>query len=296
MNLRDFEYIVAISELGSFSRAAKSCNVSQPSLSTQVKKLEEELGLEIFARTRRKVTLTPSGGQVIEIAKQILELQLELEQIGEEAQEKLTGKIRIGAILTVAPYIFPAIVTYAKKHEPKLNLLIKEGKTEELFSDLIEGRIDAAIVSLPTESSVFESHSLFHDQFLLAVSKKNPLIKTKKFNLSSIDGERLILLEEGHCFRDQALSVCNEFHAKENSAYKATSFETIRGLVAAGEGITLMPKIAKREGDGISYLEVAERRFSREIGIIWKKNSKQKQALIRLKELVLEALTKSKKI
>ncbi len=291
MNLRDLDYVVAVAELGSFSRAAVSCGVSQPSLSTQVRKLEEEIGIEIFSRSHRKVELTPLGEKVFELSKQILSLQRKIEGLSHDEGASLQGKIRLGAILTVAPYVFAGIVSHLRKQEPGLELVLKEAKTEELLADLIDGKIDAAILSLPTDPMVFESHVLHQDPFYLVMSEGHPLSKKSSIDEEDLKNEKVILLEEGHCFRDQALTLCSTLNARENPAFRATSFETIRPLVAAGEGVTLLPAIAKKNYDALHYLPMQGKGFSRQLGIVWKKNSRQRPSLDRLRVLVQEALS-----
>ena len=286
MNFRDLEYVVAVSELRSFSKAAASCNVSQPSLSIQIKKLETEIGETIFSRSKQDIELTPIGELVVEKAREALEIKNELERLSRTNSASLAGRIRLGAILTLAPYLFSDLIVFAKKAEPKLTLFLKEAKTEELIRDLIRGKLDAALISLPTDEYVFDVRPIFKENFLLAVPKDHRLAKRKSISDKDLTDERLILLEDGHCFREQALKVCSSLAAKEYGPFKSTSFETIRHLVTAGEGVTLLPESASRAYGDLVCIPVKGAAYSREIALIWRKSSKIKPQLEKLAELI----------
>lgn len=290
MNFRDLEYVIEASKTLSFSKAADICNVSQPSLSTQIKKLEIELNAEIFIRNRKQIHLTAFGETFIEKAKQILEIREDIRKSANKNQNPLEGKIKLGAILTAAPYLFPNIVNTLNKQAPKIQLSLKEAKTEELISDLLKGRIDAAIVSLPTDEHVFETKSLFTEHFFIALSNQHPLAKNKSITKTDLEGQELTLLEEGHCFRSQSLDVCQTSSAKENQTFTATSLETIRHFIALGNGITLMPAIACQKNEDIAYIPLENEKFKREIGIIWHKSSNKKLQIEKLIGLIEKSL------
>ena len=286
MNLRDLEYIVAVGNHRSFSYAAEVCNVSQPSLSTQVKKVEEELGLLLFERSRRKVEVTSFGAQFIERAEKILELLQEMRDLASEKADRIDGQVVLGAILTVAPYMFSSIVKAVATHAPSIDLILKETTTEMLVKELLLGEVDAAIISLPTDDNIFESTFLFSEPFYLAVPESHPLASRDVIQDADLKGRDLILLEEGHCFRKQALEVCQSTTAMENKVFQATSLETIRQFVGSGEGITLMPRIAMRLNDGMAYIPLANPSFSRDIGVIWRKSSPKVALIQKIIELI----------
>lgn len=275
MNLRDLEYIIAVADLHSFSGAAQLCNVSQPSLSAQVKKVEEELGVKIFERNKRHVRISPFGHAFMPRARRILD---ELDKIKVDARQQLDpfqGKLMLGAIATVAPYMFPSILQAVREKAPDLTITLREGLTGNLLRSLLDGVIDVAIVSLPTDSHVFEEHELFTDPFFLAVSRDSPLAIQPVVSEEVLRAQKLILLEEEHCLRDQALSVCQGSLMQEDRGFRATSLETIRHIVATGQGVTLLPQLARRDNDGIAYIPIQGKGFSRSIGLVWRKSDER---------------------
>ena len=290
MNLRDLEYIVAVGKHRKFSYAAELCHVSQPSLSAQIKKVEEELGSQIFERSRRKVEVTAYGSQFIERAEKILGLLQEVKDLAHEHANRVGGQITLGAILTVAPYLFSHIVKTVKSFEPTIELILREATTEVLIKELLLREIEMAVISLPTDDNVFESSLLFEEPFYLAVGEAHPLAKKEIIEDDDLKNRDLILLEEGHCFRKQALEICQNTTAKENTVFRATSLETIRYFIATGEGVTLMPKIAMKSNDGVAYIPLSNPQFNRKIGLIWMKNSEKSVLIHRLAEIIKEAI------
>jgi len=286
MNFRDLEYVIEVSKTLSFSKAADNCNVSQPSLSTQIKKLESELKTEIFIRNKRNVHLSAFGHSFVAKAKNILEIREDIRSTANKNQNPLEGKVRLGAILTIAPYLFPKIVTLLAKTAPKIELSLKEAHTETLIGLLFKGKIDAAIVSLPTDDDVFETRALFSEPFYLAVSKQHSLAKRTIIHKKDLDGCILTLLEEGHCFRTQALDICHSTTAKENQTFTATSLETIRNFIASSNGATFMPETAIKKNDGLQYIPLKNKNFKRDIGLIWRKSCNKKVQLEQLFHLL----------
>jgi len=286
MNFRDLEYIVEAAKRLSFSRAAESCNVSQPSLSAQIKKTEQELGAEIFIRANRKIFLTSYGEEFVTRAQDILSKRNELRRSAAKHKDPLSGKISLGGILTVAPYLFPDIVKQVSRKAPKLRLSLKEAKTEDLLKDLLTGRIDAALLSLPIDEHVFESHLLVDEAFYVGVSENHPLAKSDVIFPEELAGCELTLLEEGHCFRAQALEICRTAAVQENALFTATSLETIRQFIAIGEGVTLMPAMAMRKNDGIRYIPLQGDQYHRQIGFVWRKNAVKKPQIEKLMSLI----------
>jgi len=271
MNFRDLEYIIAVSTHLNFSKAAAACNVSQPSLSAQIKKLEAELGNEIFLRNTRKIQLSPFGESTLELARQILSRRDSLKQLSDVDGEPSKDPLRLGGIFTIAPYLFPSIINALKEDAPATELSLTEAKTEDLLTALLNGELDAAVLTLPTDRFVFHSKVLLTEPFYVAVSKDHPLAGRGAVDDNDLNGLELLLLEEGHCFRDQAFDVCRETGAHENQSFKASSLETIRECVSTSDDATLMPSIARKQNDGICYLPINNDKYARDIGIIWRR-------------------------
>ena len=279
MNLRDLDYILAVASHKSFSVAAASCNVSQPSLSAQIRKVEDELGVKLFERDNRHVLLTPFGQLFIEKAARIQTEVSEIRGLARQSLGPFSGQLRLGAIATIAPYYFPEVMQKIKARAPNLQLTLQEGQTAQLIESLLAGRLDAAILSLPVDKGLFEAVALFDDPFYLAVPERHPLATLEKATETHLLQEKLILLDDGHCLRQQALDLCQRGSLQENKSFRATSLETIRHIVATGEGLTLMPGLARRDGDGIIYVPMDKDTYARTIGLVWRKTSNPKEML-----------------
>ncbi len=289
MNIRDLNYLVAVADLRSFVQAAERCFVSQPTLSTQIKKLENSLGIQIFERTNKKVLPTEPGEQIIASARLVLREIDTIKEIAALAQDPLVGNFRLGAFPTLSTYIFPSLVPLIKQHLPKIRLILIEEKTDLLIDQLNQGKLDAALLALPISNEFLESQRLFDDEFKLAVAPDHPLADKKSINSSVLQRESLLLLTEGHCLRDQALAVCKMNGAEEQDV-RATGLETLRQMVRAGTGITLMPNIAIREHeDAICYIPFTHPVPHRTIGLVWRKTSSRRQIIHRLTELLITA-------
>lgn len=244
MNLRDLRYLVALAQHRHFGRAAEASFVSQPTLSTQIRKLEDELGVLLVERAPRQVMLTPVGREIAARAQRILSEVDELHQIAQRSQDPNAGVVRLGLFPTLGPYLLPHVVASVRTQFPRLELLLVEEKTEVLLHQLREGQLDAAILALPIHDDQLVTRFLFEEPFLLAVPRKHPLAARASIALEDLRGTSLLLLEDGHCLRDQALDVCRLSGADEKSGFRATSLETLRQMVAAGVGITLLPRLA----------------------------------------------------
>ena len=244
LTLRELQYIVAVADHGTFSRAAEAVHVSQPTLSAQVKKLEETLGLPIFERASRGVLPTEAGTQILTSARRILSEAEGLRDMARSVRDPLSGRFRLGAIPTLAGYIFPDLVPHIGRTLPELHLILVEEKTDELVARLRAGRLDAALLALPIPDDILDSLPLFQDPFYLAVNPKDPVATRAHVRAGDLAGESLLLLDDGHCLRDQSLSVCQITGASEDADFRATSLETLRQMVIAGSGRTLMPAIA----------------------------------------------------
>ena len=273
MNIRDLTYFLKVAELGHFGKAADACFVTQPTLSMQIKKLEDDLGIKLFERTNKSVLLTEQGVAIAEYARQILNLTYDIKELAKSSKDLFSGEIKIGIFPTLAPYLLPLIIPKLTKIYPKLSFYLIEEKTAVLIDQLHNGKLDAAFLSYPIVEKNLKDAVLFEETFLLAVPKKHPLAALKSVNQKELKNEELMLLDEGHCMRDQALSVCSQVKIHENQNFRATSLETLRHMVSAGVGITLMPKLACRKSSTISYIPLSEPKATRSIGLFWRASS-----------------------
>ncbi|EKD72964.1 MAG: LysR protein, partial [uncultured bacterium] len=244
MNTRDLKYLIALSDHHHFGKAAEACFISQPALSMQIKKLEETLGVKLLERTNKSVLLTDIGVTITERARQILNHVEEMRDVAKLAKDPYRGELKIGIIPTLSPYLLPLIIPSLAKKFPKIYFYLVEEKTAALIEKLKIGKLDVAILSLPVMESGFSSSLLFEEEFLLAVPSAHPLAKRKIIRQDDLDKQNVLLLEEGHCMREQTLALCHKMHAAETQDFRATSLETLRHMVAAGNGVTLMPKLA----------------------------------------------------
>ncbi len=296
MNLRDLEYLVAVEEHRHFRKAAEACKVSQPTLSAQIKKLEENLGVQLIERTQRKVMLTPVGREVVSQARKVLGEIRHLEEIPRQYLDPMSGPLHVGIFPTLAPYLLPHIIRPLKDHYPNLELRLTEAMTLPLLQLLHDGKCDVLILALPLPAehahTSLEAIALFREPFYLAVPENHPLAERKNLSLGDIDGERLSLLEDGHCLRDQALDVCKSAGSKENADLRATSLETLRYMVQAGETITLMPELACQSAEsstrGIRYLPFTQPGPEREIGLVFRGSSQRKECFRNLARVIRE--------
>lgn len=289
MTLRELQYLVALADHRNFRRAAEACLVSQPTLSTQIRKLEEELGVALVERAPRKVMLTPAGRDAVERARRVLN---EVEQMKEAARRSRSaegGALKLGVFPTLGPYLLPHIVPAIRARFPELELLLFEEKSANLVQRLNLGTLDAAFLALPVHDSHFHSEFLFEEPFLLAVPGTHSLARRDTLGVEELAGYNLMLLEEGHCLRDQALEVCQLTGARETSEFRATSLETLRQMVAAGVGITLLPMLATRNpvppAQNIHLLDFQDSRPSRQIALLWRKTSAMGRLLLEVAEV-----------
>jgi LysR family transcriptional regulator, hydrogen peroxide-inducible genes activator len=291
MNLRDLGYLVAVAEERHFGKAAELCFVSQPTLSTQIKKLEKELGVELIERNPGQVMLTDAGERVVGRARIILGETENIRSIARQAQDPESGSVRMGLFPTIAPYLLPHVVPYLHHRFPNLELLLVEEKTEVLIQRLHDGQLDVVVVALPVHGEHLHEEFLFSEDFVLAVPSDHPLAgTTDPVDLSVLADENVLLLEEGHCLRDQALAVCQLAGASERSGFRATSLETLRQMVAAGVGVTLLPELAVQApvplSDDIKLLHFADPVPTRRIAMLWRETSVYRDFLPKLAEVV----------
>ena len=243
MNLRDLEYLVALADAGHFGLAAKSCGVSQPTLSAQLRKLEASLGVELVERGTRPLLLTDAGSQVVQRARNILAEAEAIENISRDGIDPASGRLSLGFFPSLGPYLLPHVIPVIRDRYPRLRLQLVEEKTETLLGQLRDGDLDAAVLAQPVDDRGFQSVALFDEEFLLAVPSEHELEHSERVEQSALIGRRILLLDDGHCFRDQALAVCHQSGANE-AEFRASSLETLRSMVAARSGITLLPRLA----------------------------------------------------
>lgn len=248
MTLSELKYVVALSQERHFGRAAERCFVSQPTLSVAIKKLEDELGIGIFERSKNAVTVTPLGEQVVHQAQVVLENVSTLKAIADGGKDQLTGPLKIGAIFTIGPYLFPHLIPQVQSLAPDMPLYIEENYTKVLRKKLRDGELDMIIIALPfTEPDVL-TKALYDEPFEVLLPHEHPWVSKKQINPDLLPDSDLLLLGDGHCFRDQVLDMCPALARKQNSQLKSiaegSSLETLRHMVASGLGITVLPKSA----------------------------------------------------
>jgi LysR family hydrogen peroxide-inducible transcriptional activator len=290
MNLRDLRYLVALDEHRHFGRAAEACFVSQPTLSTQIRKLERELGVDLLERNPRHLVLTEAGQRIVERARVIMTETDNIAEIARRARDPESGSLRIGIFPTLAPYLLPHVVPLVRSRFPNLELLLVEEKTEEVLQRLRDGKLDAGVLALPVHDDQLHAEYLFEEDFVLAVPTGHPLAATEgDAALSVIAGESVLLLEDGHCLRDQALAVCQLSGAAERSGFRATSLETLRQMVAAGVGVTLLPRLAVEPpvptSPDIRLVRFREPVPTRRIALFWRRTSAYREFLPEVAEL-----------
>ena len=277
MNLRDLKYLVALADHKHFGRAAAACYVSQPTLSTQIKKLEDELGVPLVERAPRKVMLTPAGRDAAERARRIVAEVEQMKEAARRSQDPEAGTVRLGMFPTLGPYLLPHVVPRIRARFPHLELLLVEEKSDVLLSRLREGKLDAGLLALPVADDQLHTEFLFEEPFVLAVPESHPLAQRGSLTLAELSHQQLLLLEDGHCLREQALDVCRLSGANEKSEFRATSLETLRQMVAADVGITLLPTLAVKppvaRSPNIHLLGFSDSHPSRRIAMVWRKSS-----------------------
>jgi LysR family hydrogen peroxide-inducible transcriptional activator len=287
MNLRQLRYFDALAHHSHFGRAAAACAISQPALSMQIKELEETLGAVLVERGARQVRLTKFGEEAALRVRDILLLIDELGEIAQASRDRLSGRLRIGMIPTIAPYLLPILMENLTRTHPEVDIYVREALTSKLIQELAEGRLDTAIVALPISEPSFTEVALFAENFLLVRPREDtgkPVPSSKMLREM-----RLLLLEEGHCFRDQALSFCNMKSALPRDMLDASSLSTLVQMVSAGMGVTLIPEMAtvvEARSASVSVARFKNPQPSRTIGMIWRKKSPLARQLLQLSEVV----------
>jgi LysR family transcriptional regulator, hydrogen peroxide-inducible genes activator len=283
MNLKDLKYLVALADTGHFGKAAEKTFVSQPTLSAQLKKLEEYLGVKLVERQPKNVQLTEVGKQVVVRARRMLEEGDEIVALARSNKDPYTGKLKLALIPTIGPYLLPKVMQRIRKALPNLGLMLYEYQTEPLLKKLRDGEIDMGIMALPAMQDGVESRKLYDEAFTVALPTHHPLAAKSVIKIADLKGQTLLLLEDGHCLRDQALEVCSRIEVKEAEDFRGTSLETLRQMVVAGLGITLMPETAVESPfgtqRGLTIRQFAKPTPTRTVGAVWRKSSTRAAAV-----------------
>ncbi len=290
LKLKDLRYLVALADERHFGRAAARSFVSQPTLSAQLRKLEDYLGVTLIERQPKRVTLTAAGEQVVARARRMLQESDAIIDVARHNRDPLAGTLKVAFIPTIGPYLLPRVAQRIRRALPRLKLLLYEHRTEQLLEQLRSGAVDLGILALPVEPEGLESRLLFEEPFRIAMPAAHRLATRKTLRPADLNDETLLLLEDGHCLRDQALEVCSRTSAHESEDYRATSLETLRQMVAAGHGVTLLPEMATRGHFG-NPRTLAVRPFSqpapqRRVGAVWRKSSTRTAAIRAVCDLI----------
>lgn len=290
IKLKDLRYLVALADARHFGRAAERCFVSQPTLSAQLKKLEDYLGVQLVERQPKRVALTEAGREIVARARRILEASDEVVQLARSHRDPLAGQLRMALLPTIGPYLLPQLAPEVRRKLPRLELMLYEHQTDAMLEKLHAGDIDLGILALPVPLDGLQHRHLYDEPFVIAVPESHRLARKSSVRIDELADETLLLLEDGHCLRDQALEVCSRVGVEEKQDFRATSLETLRQMVATGSGITLLPELATRGAYGAAR-GVAVRPFTkpapvRRIGAVWRRTSARGKAVEALCELI----------
>jgi len=294
MNLQDLRYLVTLADAGHFGRAAEVCCVSQPTLSTQLKKLEDELGVLLFERANKRVMPTPIGRAIVAQARVVLDEATKLQQLAQHGSDPMAGALRVGVIPTLGPYFLPYLLPQLRVTYPRLRLYLREDLTANLLHQLRTGTLDAVLLALPIDREGFEVAPLFREPFILALPFGHVLTQQSHVQETALAGERVLLLDDGHCLRDQTLAVCGFPPRGESEEFRASSLETLRHMVAVGVGCTLLPALAAAmPSPSVALIEL--RPFatpvpSRTVGLIWRRSFPRGDTLTSIAELICAQL------
>ncbi|MBX3262779.1 MAG: hydrogen peroxide-inducible genes activator [Labilithrix sp.] len=291
LSIRQLQYVVAVADTLGFHRAAERCGVSQPTLSSQVQKLEEVLGVRVFERDKRRVLVTAAGAAVVAHARRVLVEVDDLVAAAAEAADPFAGTLRVGVIPTVAPYLLPFVTPAIATRWPRLRLALVEEKTDELLADLRAGALDAGLLALVDGMDDLEHATVLEDPFVAAVPRAHPLARKRAVSLGDLEDQPVLLLEDGHCLRTQALSLCQRAGAAETDL-RATSLATLVQMVSSGAGVTLLPSVAvdveNRRGQ-LAVRPLAGRPQGRTICLAWRKVAPLGGALRELAKVMANA-------
>jgi LysR family hydrogen peroxide-inducible transcriptional activator len=266
--------------------------VSQPTLSAQLKKLEEYLGVQLIERQPNNVSLTEAGQQIATRARRILEASDEVVTLARSHRDPLAGRLRVALLPTIGPYLLPRISQALRKSLPRLELQLYEYQTGPMLEKLLSGDIDVGILALPVDLEGLEARELYTEPFIVAIPDQHKLAKRESIRTEDLKGETVLLLEDGHCLRDQALEVCSRIGAQEKQDFRATSLETLRQMVATGAGLTLLPELASRgaygNAKGVTIRPFAKPAPVRRVGAVWRKTSARGPAIDAVAKLIAD--------
>jgi len=294
MTLQELKYLVALADNGHFGRAAEACFITQSTLSTQIKKLEEYLGVTLFDRSLKRVTPTPIGREILAAARSIVEDAERIRELAKHAQDPMARTIHFGVIPTLGPYYLPHALTLVHKKHPELRLLLREEMTPQILKHLAEGKLDAALLALPVDDDNLRVEPLFYEPFFAAVPAGHALADKKTAKVKELLKEKLLLLDEGHCLRDQALDVCG-LRTEGHDEVRATSLETLRQMVGMNLGVTLLPALSvdaapRPNKKSVVTLPFADPAPGRTIGLVWRKRAPFPETFERLHATLSAAL------
>jgi LysR family hydrogen peroxide-inducible transcriptional activator len=292
ITLRQLRYLASLARHRHFGRAADDCAVTQPALSMQIRQLEREIGAELVERRPGEIALTETGLEVAQRAERILAATHDLVDFARH-RDVLSGELRLGIIPTLAPYVLPRVLPRLQSGYPHLRLEVRETLTKVLIGELVAGSLDVVLSALPVEGADVETLQLFIDPFLLAVPADDPMPQQGRVAMADVDRRRLILLEEGHCLRDQALAFCATASGDAAAGLGATSLATVMQMVANNYGVTLLPQVAAGDNvrdSRVKLLRFAEPQPARTIGLAWRRTSPRKRDFTALGEIVVQAL------
>jgi LysR family hydrogen peroxide-inducible transcriptional activator len=291
ITLKQLRYLSALSHHGHFGRAAEACAISQPALSMQIQELEAELGVPLVERRRGEVAFTDIGEEVARRAEHVLAATRDLADFARHRGRLLTGQMQLGVIPSIAPYVLPKLLPVLQRRYPDLRLELRETQTRGLIDELHRGVLDVIMLALPVDDAEIEGLPLFDDPFLLAVPSADSRLESVRVSERDIDTRRLILLEEGHCLRDQALAVCSS--ARRDQRLGATSLTTVLQMVANGYGITLLPRVAvdvEARDERVKLLRFSDPAPGRIVGLAWRRTSPRKADFLALGRVMTEIL------
>ena len=293
ITLKQLRYLTALAAHRHFGKAADACAVTQPALSMQIRELEKDLGVELVERRPNDVMLTENGLEVAHRAERVLAAARDLTDFARHSGRPLTGRLQLGVIPTLAPYILPRVLPVLQQRYPELRVELRETQTRVLMEELMRGALDAVLVALPVSERDTESMTLFDDPFLLAVPASDPRPADSRLTARDIETDRLILLEEGHCLRDQAVAYCAGARRDMGFTLGATSLATVMQMVANGYGVTLLPRVAldvEVRDDRVKLLRFAAPEPARSIGLVWRRTSPRKADFAALGDIVKATL------
>lgn len=298
LGFRDLQYVIAVSECRSISRAAEACAITQPALSERIKRIEATLGTELFERNKRAIRITPAGERLVLKARQLLDDAVAIDESMSAIRAPLSGPLHVGIIATLGPFLMPHVLPPLRKRYPDLELVLQEGLTESLIASLQAGSLDVVIASAPIDAAGIEQTALFHEPFVLATPLGHEMANRNTVSASDLCGDEMVLLEDGHCLSGQALDVCPAKQRQNRKRLQATSLETLRHMVATGSGYTLLPSLAVGPKPPLTklirYRKLGgKRQYGRTIVQAWRKSFGRESDLVHLAQVVRNAIPDS---